>query len=247
MLRRQKTAAPRGLREGWRLEFIGRESIERRESRLPVARPGGILWETGGGTAMPYPMVHLLTARRWAAEKPDLLENPEFYLGAISPDAIHMRPGVGRPDKHASHLDVLTRGPEAALNSLAGRSGGFDTGYCLHILTDFYWFQHVQRTYPRLVQPDGAFIPDIYYPDCDLAEEGLYRESLERAGFWDLLGRAMPPEGHPLLSGGEIDLWRKRVLGWRGSQSLAPAKVITLEAVRGFIDGVQPILKEFPI
>jgi len=71
MLRRQKTAVPRELHEGWRLEFIGRESVERRESRLPVTRPNGILWEIGGGTAMPYPMVHLLTARRWAAEKPD--------------------------------------------------------------------------------------------------------------------------------------------------------------------------------
>jgi hypothetical protein len=192
-------------------------------------------------------MVHLLAARRWAAKKPDLLEDPEFYLGAISPDAIHMRPGAGRPDKHATHLDVLVRGPEAALGYLSGRSSGFDLGYCLHILTDFFWVEHVRRTYPQLVQADGTFIPDIYYQDCDQAEEGLYSESREQAGFWWLLGRATPPEDHPLLSGGEIELWRKRVLGWYGSRPLAPSKVITLEAVHGFIDHVQPILKDISI
>jgi hypothetical protein len=196
---------------------------------------------------MPFPMVHLLTARRWAMDKPKYLENPDFYLGAILPDAIHMRPGVGREDKRATHLQVWTDGPKAALDSLARRSAAFDVGYVLHILTDYHWVLHVKKTYPQLVRPDGSFIPDIYYPDCDQAEEELYASSAERLGIWKLLVRAATPEDHPLLTGREIDGWRRRVLGYGGMRPSGPAQMITFRAVRSFIDTVQPALTDIPV
>ena len=40
---------------------------------------------------MALTMVHLLVADRWAAEHPAYMDSPEYYLGAVSPDAIHIR------------------------------------------------------------------------------------------------------------------------------------------------------------
>lgn len=53
---------------------------------------------------MPLPMVHLLTARRWAQNRPALRDCPEFYLGVIAPDAIHTRPGVNRDDNPSGRV-----------------------------------------------------------------------------------------------------------------------------------------------
>lgn len=191
---------------------------------------------------MPLPMVHLLTARRWAMNRAEFWDSPDFYLGAIAPDAIHMRPGVNRDDKRVTHLDVWAGGPGIALDYLTRRSGAFDVGYCLHILTDFHWVRHVRRTYPQLVGPDDRIIGEIYYPDCDQADEGLYSGSAERPGIWRLLTRASPPQDHPLLTSREIDGWKKRVLEGFGAKPARPARVITFEAVRSFIEAVQPAL-----
>ena len=43
------------------------------------------------GEIMALLMVHLRVAQAWAARHSEFAENPEFYLGAISPDAIHIR------------------------------------------------------------------------------------------------------------------------------------------------------------
>lgn len=56
---------------------------------------------------MPLQMVHLAVAREYvkaAANAADLMDCPEFYLGIISPDAIHVRPGTGKNDKRITHL-----------------------------------------------------------------------------------------------------------------------------------------------
>ena len=41
-------------------------------------------------------MVHLLVADLWAQGHPEYLDSPEYYLGAISPDAIHIDRAVPR-------------------------------------------------------------------------------------------------------------------------------------------------------
>ncbi len=49
---------------------------------------------------MPLPMVHLSTAVKINTLQD--LKSPEFYLGSISPDAVHMRTGFVRDDKARS-------------------------------------------------------------------------------------------------------------------------------------------------
>ena len=141
---------------------------------------------------------------------------------------------------------MWTGGPEAALGYLSRRSSAFDVGYALHIVTDFHWVRHVRRTYPQLVGADDRLIGEIYCPGCDQADEGLFSESPERAGIWRLLSRAAPPQDHPLLSCREIDGWRQRILSGFGMKSARPARVITFDAIQGFIELVQPALTGIP-
>ena len=53
---------------------------------------------------MPLPMVHLSTAVKISTIQG--LKSPEFYLGSISPDAVHMRTGFVRDDKTRSHCNA---------------------------------------------------------------------------------------------------------------------------------------------
>jgi hypothetical protein len=52
---------------------------------------------------MPLPMVHLWVAVQMG-EARGIWPSPEFLLGSIAPDAVHMRPGYERVHKRRSHL-----------------------------------------------------------------------------------------------------------------------------------------------
>ena len=54
---------------------------------------------------MALTMVHLLVAARWAEGYPTYADCPEFYLGAISPDAIHIRDKDDKSHKNEIHLN----------------------------------------------------------------------------------------------------------------------------------------------
>jgi hypothetical protein len=49
---------------------------------------------------MPWPMVHFAIAEKLFDHEP----LPEFLLGSIAPDAIHMRENTTRQDKNKTHL-----------------------------------------------------------------------------------------------------------------------------------------------
>ena len=55
---------------------------------------------------MALSMVHLLLARSWARGHKAYLECPEFYLGAISPDAMHVRFHDDKSRKDEFHLST---------------------------------------------------------------------------------------------------------------------------------------------
>ncbi len=52
---------------------------------------------------MPLPMVHLAVAIQMHRLE-QRIPSPDFLLGSIAPDAIHMRPDTGREDKQRVHL-----------------------------------------------------------------------------------------------------------------------------------------------
>jgi len=56
---------------------------------------------------MPLPMVHLGVAYNIIESGFNVSDLPSFYLGVISPDAIHMRQNANKLDKHRTHLIPL--------------------------------------------------------------------------------------------------------------------------------------------
>lgn len=72
---------------------------------------------------MALSMVHLLVARRWAREREDLFSSAQFYLGAISPDAMHVRFHDDKSRKDEFHLgNWLSVHPGGRVRILAGAS-----------------------------------------------------------------------------------------------------------------------------
>ena len=110
---------------------------------------------------MAYMMVHLLVARRWAEGHPEFLESPEFYYGAIAPDAIHVRDGNDKSHKNEIHLnnwgrlheqdviDSIARLLPGSLRDASTREESFENGLL---------------EYPQYTQPavyEGEAVPEV--------------------------------------------------------------------------------------
>ena len=103
---------------------------------------------------MALTMVHLLAADRWAQGRPAYRDCPEFYYGAISPDAVHVRDGYDKSHKNEIHLNNWCELHEDdVLNYWHRRFTPFDVGYGVHVLTDAQWVPRYKQCLPGLL-PD---------------------------------------------------------------------------------------------
>ena len=162
---------------------------------------------------MALSMVHLIAAHAWAQDKPELRNNPEYYLGAVSPDAIHIRDGNDKSRKNEFHLNNwVCPHPEAVVAHWTQHFSPFDIGYGVHVLTDGQWVQRFHARLRGMFKPDGKLDTNIYYNDTYVTDFELYR-SCDASGFlMDMLKKAVPPENHPLLSASEIGAWRDMIV-----------------------------------
>ncbi|WP_127585408.1 hypothetical protein [Paenibacillus koleovorans] len=204
---------------------------------------------------MPYPMVHLAISIK-LYELCGVERSPEFLLGGISPDSIHMRPNAGKTEKATTHLDLLplNRLPadfdmlqhvqsflEGHLAKADKEHVSFVKGYATHVLTDVFWLQTVQVEYKRdrpgeLTKEE---IRSIYSSECDQVDYALYQYSGWRPAVWDLLRQVKSRELRGVLAEVEICMWRDRVLGIYdtiGRQPPMVPKYITFERVLRFIE-----------
>ncbi len=194
---------------------------------------------------MALPIVHLLTARRWAENQPALAECPEYYLGAVAPDGIAVRDGNDKSHKDEIHLGNWNDlRPERVLAYLRERSAPFDLGWAVHVLTDAVWSPG--KNLPRLLDGNGRLRTDIYYNDCGLAEFALLAHRPEARHALRLQGYARAPQDHPLLSGAEIAAWRDylteyyvRPMPWK-----PPARFLDEGFVLGFVERAQSTLND---
>ena len=137
---------------------------------------------------MALSMVHLLVARRWAREREDLFSSAQFYLGAISPDAMHVRFHDDKSHKDEFHLgNWLSVHPEGVYAYWQEHHTPFDLGYGIHVLTDGHWVPTVKRDFPDLVNERGALIPALYYNDAYQTDFDLYRLWPQRRAVFALL------------------------------------------------------------
>jgi hypothetical protein len=170
---------------------------------------------------MPLPMVHLAVAHK-VAKNLSIADLPVYYLGSLSPDAVHIREGYNRAQKDISHLigKNKERHIAVAANFIAVNKNDFCLGYGVHILTDYIWFDTV---YPAFLVKHGedknANQDDTtaYYNDTDQLDFELFHRFEHRAEVWSCLekSRAVGIEG--LVSEDEVAAWKEHKLNWYDS------------------------------
>lgn len=159
---------------------------------------------------MALTMVHLLVADLWAQGHREYLDSPEYYLGAVSPDAMHIRFHDDKSRKDEFHLyNWRSLHREPVMEYWRGHPSPFDIGYGVHVLTDCQWVPRYIEKLPGILRPDGLLNTEIYYNDTFVTDFALLRGSPRLQRVLDMLEIAEAPEDHPLLTKGEFDEWRR--------------------------------------
>ena len=194
---------------------------------------------------MPLPMIHLSTAVKINTLK--VMKSPEFYLGNISPDAVHMRAGFVREDKIKSHCNARVLAAIDELDSLCvmieksvGKEREFILGYLVHILTDLFWEDTVLKKYGEQYESDPAPIQDKrmgYYNDTDQLDFAFYEKESWRPAIWEMLAQAEEFSVEEAVNKDEVAAWKHRTLNWYNSgksQHTNPIKYISYEDLDNF-------------
>ena len=186
---------------------------------------------------MALTMVHLLVADIWAQRHPEYLDSPEYFLGAVSPDAMHIRFHDDKSRKDEFHLynwQSLHREPVVAY--WRAHKTPFDVGFGVHVLTDCQWVPRYCRTLPGLFLSTGKLNIPVYYNDTFVTDFALYRKSPRLQQILDMLPEAQVPEDHPLLTRYEFEEWRRMILEMYHGQCPRhdPVQFITEQYVHDF-------------
>ena len=202
-------------------------------------------------TKLPLPMVHLCVAKYFIDHTDMITDIPLFYLGSISPDAVHMRAGMVPADKSRSHLKNAawekTRDNAIWTASVIdfyrlNRDQSFVLGYCLHLMTDIYWNSTFYNAYKAKYLNDTSPIQDIrmaYYNDTDQLDLLLYQSISRFTDLWDALGNAPPQSLFDFVSADEVEAWKQRTLHWYDageSTHQNPIRYLSIEDLNTFID-----------
>lgn len=196
---------------------------------------------------MALTMVHLLVADLWAQGHPEYKDCPEYYLGAVSPDAIHVRDHDDKSRKDEIHLynwRQLHREPVE--DYWRARHAPFDIGYGVHVLTDCQWVQRYLVKLPVLIKPDGKLDVDVYYNDTFVTDFALYSHLPRLHELLELIARADVPADHPLLTQYEFTEWRRIILdAYRGPCPKSdPVHCIDRPYVESFAADAIPLIDE---
>lgn len=192
-------------------------------------------------------MVHLLVADLWAQGHPEYLTSPEYYLGAISPDAIHIRDHDDKSRKDEFHLynwRSLHREPVEAY--WRDHHAPFDIGFGVHVLTDCQWVPRYVERLPGLMSLNGKLDTGIYYNDTFVTDFELLHATPRLQAMLDLIETAEVPDDHPLLTRYEFSEWRREMLeAYRGKcPRHDPVKFIDTRYVLDFVEDSIPLINE---
>lgn len=192
-------------------------------------------------------MVHLLAAQRWAEAHAEYRNCPDFYLGAISPDAIHIRDKDDKSRKNMIHLNNWTTPhPDEVIAYWKEHHTPFDIGYGIHVLTDCQWVEGRNRCFPHLVQPDGRLNTTVYYRDTCSTDYRLYHRDDNGRWLFEMVEKGVAPNDHPLLTEYELSQWQvEKVREYRESDGNLPlATYFDVAYVEKFAEECQPLLEE---
>lgn len=198
---------------------------------------------------MPLPMVHIAVAREILRLGGAGRDEGAFYLGAIAPDAVHMRAGYTSQYKADAHFCAIwSRKYDPALwreRTLAAlakcRGDDFCVGYAAHVLTDIVWNNTVGARAHDAFEADPA--PALsraaaYYNDADLVDILLHGKLAWRASAFAALSGAKARAFGALVAQEECARWQARVLAWfdaHRARDYLPLRYMTEAAVDEFI------------
>lgn len=188
---------------------------------------------------MALPMVHLLAAWAWAQDKPELKNNPDYYLGTLSPDAIHIRDGNDKSRKNEIHLNNWRRpDPDSVLRYWMKHSTPFDIGYGIHVLLDGQWATGFRTRFPEMMLPNGKPDTDIYYNDTVSTDFALFAEHPLRPMLMEMVMKGTSPKDHPLLTYDEFEGWKQATEKFydRPCPMNKPVRFITRAYVEEFLE-----------
>lgn len=202
---------------------------------------------------MPLPMVHLNVAQTVKNTKKLKIQNiADYYLGSISPDAIHMKDNFTPKDKENSHLNA--RRNESIDNvkkfiTTVGIKNDFILGYIVHVLTDIYWHESLYQVFKTNYSEDKNPIQDqrhAYYSDTDQLDIMLYDQP-NRLVFWNYLNQAHAQSIKNIISAEEVDKWNKRTLNWYEEKHdyQVPIRYISLVDLNKFISSASKFINQF--
>ena len=205
---------------------------------------------------MPLPMIHLSVAVKM--NLPEEMKCPAFFLGAISPDAVHMRDGFVREDKVHSHFDARNIDAIENLMPLCGKvrktegqEQNFLLGYLVHILTDLFWNDTIDKIFVERYSCDPAPRQDrrmAYYNDTDQLDFLFYKRENWRPTVWELLEQATAYAVENAVSEGEVLAWNRRTLDWYlsgKSQHTNPIRYLEYEDLERFTDYAAAACSEY--
>jgi len=191
-------------------------------------------------------MVHLLCAHRWAQGKSEYEDCGEFYLGAISPDAVHVRDHDDKSNKNFVHLNNwLSPDFESVQAYLQKHHSSFDAGYALHVLTDCQWVPIYRAECPDLFAEDGKLNIPLYYHDTYVADFELLRRHEALKKILRLIKNADAPENHPLLQREHFLSWRDGIIDQyeKNCPFDGEARAVTVEFIESFVDRAMPVIE----
>lgn len=199
---------------------------------------------------MPLPMVHLAVAEKLTSAL-EITDYGSFWLGAIAPDAVHMREDFHSEYKLASHLrdsvempkeTVLERAIQMIRTADDGDNRDFCIGYGVHVATDMIWNRTIFADFKQKYQEAGFPADEqksVYYNDTDQLDFVLFERLPWRRRVWQELMRCESIGLNPLVSADEAERWKQRTLHWYDSgesQHKNPIWFFTYEKLLDFAE-----------
>lgn len=192
---------------------------------------------------LPWPMVHFEIARRLYGDP-----SPEFLLGSLAPDSIHVRTN-DRVEKNKSHL-MQPNGDFATNDDLKGILNiqkkcdssylDFIHGYVAHIYADREWTFTVYREFEKQSADKNVYNIDVSKIEFLLSRSAEWLEEviqkLNKSACYDVGG----------LTRQEILTYKDEIIDYLSDPLNEPMNVpgiISLDMVERFIDDVVHELK----
>jgi hypothetical protein len=169
---------------------------------------------------MPWPMVHFAIATNVSL----LNASPNFLLGSIAPDAIHMRDNATRKDKGITHLIIEDRFPSIEIiktnclyyleKSNVTTWKEYILGYFAHIYADLRWTETVYTDFESNYRSDKNDIRKIYNNEVSQVEFNLLRSEDWARCIISELQQSKAFTIEPFVTETEVSQYRDLKLDW---------------------------------